>query len=296
MNALVDIDEQIARLESTGDHKVLRRLDVREGHTRVDGDLNATQVAIVVDTETTGLSPDADVIIEIAMRRCRYDAAGRILEIGRAATWREDPGCALAPEIVRLTGISDADLVGQEIDTAAATSMLKSADVIIAHNACFDRKFVERRLPEAAGFAWACSCREIDWAAGGYDGRSLGWLLAQAGWFHGAHRAEADVDAVIQLLQQTMPHGRTALRELLDTAGSPSVLVRAMGTHFDVKDALKARGYHWQASLSVWCREVAQDDQYDEEYWLARNAYQPQHRPRASGPEMIPVTWFERHL
>ena len=67
----------------------------------------------------------------------------------------------------------------------------------IAHHADFDRKFVERRLPDAKGLAWACSCHEIDWQAAGFRGVGLGWLLAQAGYFfNGAHRAGADVAAV----------------------------------------------------------------------------------------------------
>lgn len=296
MDAAHELTDTIRRIEAGGDHRVLSRLVVRDGPTGIAGDLTDTHVAIVVDTETTGLDPDLDSIIEISMRRCRYNDAGQILKIDRARTWREDPGRPLSPEIVKLTGICDADLVGQEIDTEAATSMLKSADVIIAHNACFDRNFVEHRLPDASGLAWACSCREIDWPAAGYDGRNLGWLLAQAGWFHGAHRADADVDAVIQLLQQTMPDGRTALRQLVDTASSPSLLVRAVGTHFDVKDVLKARGYRWDAKGSVWCREIPLCNHDEEAFWLECHAYQPEHRPRAVGPEMSPLTWLDRHV
>ena len=170
-----------------------------------------------------------------------------------------------------------------------------SASVFVAHNAAFDRKMIERRLPAAAGLAWACNCREIDWPAAGFDGRGLSWLLAQAGWFYSAHRAEGDVDAVIHLLRHTMPDGRTALRELLDTASEPSVRFTALGTHFDVKGVLKARGYRWDAAGRVWWREVPQHDAFDEEQWLLAAAYRPEHRPYAAGPSMALVTWRERH-
>jgi len=285
----------IEQLEGTSLHRVLRRLAVEPGPTGLDAELPATFIGIVVDCETTGLDVASDAIIELAVRRFRYNDAGRIVEIGRAYSWREDPRRALGPEIVQLTGLHDIDLVGCEIDTEIATGLLRSASVVVAHNAAFDRKMIERRLPAAAGLAWACSCRELDWPAAGFDGRGLGWLLAQAGWFHGAHRAEGDVDAVIQLLRHTMPDGRTALRELIDTASEPSVLLTAVGTHFDVKDVLKARGYRWDAAGRVWCREVPQHVADDEEHWLLSAAYRPEHRPYASGPSLARVTWRERH-
>lgn len=170
------IEDLVERLERDGSHRVLRRLDVRAGRTGVDYDGGGSSIGVVVDVETTGTDTASDVVIEFAMRRFRFDGLGRILKIDRAWSWREDPGRALDDEIVRLTGITDADLVGQEIDEDAAGRLLASADLVIAHNAGFDRRFVERRLPGSAGRAWGCSCREIDWATAGFDGRALGWL------------------------------------------------------------------------------------------------------------------------
>ena len=197
--------------------------------------------------------------------------------------------------MVRLTGLSDADLVGQVLDEERVVRLLRSAHVIVAHNASFDRRFVERRLPAASGLAWACSCREVDWAAHGFDGRSLGHLLLQAGWYHDGHRAAADVDALIQLLQVPLGGDVPALRELVDTASCPTVLVEAVGAAFEVKDALKARGYRWRQEGRVWWREVDADALMAEEFWLARCVYAPELRPRGMGPRLTEVTWRERH-
>ena len=86
------------------------------------------------------------------------------------------------------------------------------------------------------------------------------------------------------------------MQELLEIAGTPSVSIRAVGAHFDVKEALKARGYRWDGVGGVWCKAVLEAEMADEGYWLCRNVYSPEFRPRADGPATRSVTWRERHL
>ena len=44
----------------------------------------------------------------------------------------------------RLTGITDAMLAGQRINLDAVEAFIEQADLVIAHNAGFDRPFCER--------------------------------------------------------------------------------------------------------------------------------------------------------
>lgn len=162
----------------------------------------------------------------------------------------------------------------------------------------FQRGWIESsKVPEAAGLAWCCSCNDIDWRANGFDGRSLGWLLAQSGYFHGAHRAEDDVDAVIQILRQNMPDGTTALAQMLTTARAPSWRFRAVGASFEVKDLLRLRGYRWDAASNpkCWWREVPDARRAEEEWWLASHVYSMEANPRALGPIIERLTWRERY-
>ena len=162
------------------DIRQLRRVDLRIGETGA-GDPDApSRVAAVIDVETTGLNQETDSVIELAVRRFRFDPGGQIVEIGRSWCWREDPCVPLSDDIIRITGITNQDLCGHQIDDYLATQIIASADLVIAHNASFDRPMVEKRLTDLPRKQWACSCQEIDWVSAGFEGRSLGWLCAQA--------------------------------------------------------------------------------------------------------------------
>ncbi len=280
-----------------GDVRVLYPLRLREGSTG-EGAGRGPHVGVAIDVETTGLDPAKGKIIEMAIRRFRYDASGAITDIDEAFEWREDPCEPLQPDITALTGLTDAHLAGREIDDGAATRLLRSASFVVAHNSSFDRTWVERRLPEAAGLNWCCSMRQVDWRARGFDGRALGYLLLQHGYYFCGHRASADVDALIQMLRHENEDGRTALSEMIEAGAKPSWIIRAQGAHFDLKDELRARGYRWDATddRKVWWREVADADLVPEQFWLAAHVYSAAARPQKLCPEIVRVTPRTRFL
>ena len=217
------------------DFKVLRRISDTKSLANSPLDDGPTRIAVLIDTETTGLDVARDVIIELATQRIRFDAAGRIVQVGEPRVWRQDPGRPLPDLITQITGLNDTDLAGQSIDAVAATALLQSADVVIAHNARFDAPFVEKRLPDAAGLAWACTLHDIDWRSAGFDGRTLSHLVMEAGWFFEAHRAEADIAALLHLLAHPLvgPAGNV-LAELVCRAATPTVRLDACQSAFKV--------------------------------------------------------------
>ncbi len=276
------------------DVKVLRRVAVVEGWTG-EGDPSSERTAAIVDVETTGLAPDSDRIVELAIRRVAFDADGIVTRVGRSYEWLEDPGQPLDAKITALTGLTDSAVQGRSIDDPLALSVLGSATVIVAHNAGFDRRFIDRRFPLLSGHAWACSCREIDWSARGMDGRSLGWLCAQAGYFFDGHRGGHDVDALITLLRARSLGDVTPLAELMETAAKPGWRVRAIGANIATKECLKERGYSWNAGDRIWEREIKDADRLEEESWLSKTIYCPDAFPKAFEPRFEPVDWTTRH-
>jgi DNA polymerase-3 subunit epsilon len=78
------------------------------------------------------------------------------------------PGFLNPPEITNITGITDQMVAGHRIDDRAVNDLLSRVVLVIAHNAEFDRRFVERRLPIFATKHWACSRFDIDWKGRGH--------------------------------------------------------------------------------------------------------------------------------
>ena len=92
----------------------------------------------VVDTETTGLDPQTDRLIEIAAIRVR---AGK--EVARFETLVK-PGRKLSKAIVDLTGITDGELTNAPEPQDALRQFMDflKDDIIVAHNANFDVNFL----------------------------------------------------------------------------------------------------------------------------------------------------------
>ena len=279
----------VEALSSHPDYRVLRRLmPVTAFH---DADPRApSRIGVAVDVETTGLDRETDSIIELAVQRFRFDGLGRVIQVGVPRVWREDPGVPLDSRITKLTGLAADDLAGQVIDEAAAVEILSSADIIVAHNAAFDRPFIDRRLPAIAGKPWACSMAELDWLELGFDGRALAHLLSQCGWFYEGHRAENDILALIYLLAHGLPDGETILAKLIACSEKPTYRVNAVDAPFDAKDRLKSRGYRWDSALRFWWKAIAEADKEAEEAWLLSDVYVGH-----GSPAFLNVTAMERH-
>jgi hypothetical protein len=125
-------------------------------------------------------------------------------------------------------------------------AVIEPAQLIIAHNATFDRPMVEKLWPIFEQKHWACSFIDIDWKAEGLGSAKLDYLLMKAGWFHDGHRALSDALATVFLLTLPLPvTGRSGLKALLDCARRPLWAVRAEDTAFEQRAALKARNYRW---------------------------------------------------
>ena len=255
------------------DFRVLRRLQPVADYGGLDGQL--TQRVIVLDTETTGLDSKNESIIELAMLSVLVDVVTG-LPVGPVTVYEsfEDPGRPIPAPITEITGIDDSMVQGQRIDDAAVAALVQAADLIVAHNAGFDRPFVEARLPVFATKPWNCSFMGIDWKKEGSGSAKLEFLASERGWFYDAHRAQVDCHALLQVLASPLTDGQTGLSRLLAGAGQTRYKLRATGAPFESKDKLKARGYRWDGEGRVWWCSLASDALLDAECaWLRAEVY-----------------------
>lgn len=272
------------------DIRVLRRVSSLGDLPLADRVTGTVRRVGIVDTETTGTDVLQDEIIDIAVVVIEVDEAGEIVGLVSAGQALRDPGMPIPPHISRLTGITDADVRGKAIDLDRLERLLAGVEVRIAHSAAFDIGFIENLMPGLAGEAWACSMRDFDWAAAGFDGAKLGYLLTQIGRFNTAHRAMADVVTLLHLLAHRLPHGGTVIGDLLASAERPTVRFEARGAPFERRIQLKSRGYRWDARNRVWWIELAREDCAEEERWFRQDI-----APHGPLPRMTPITWHQRH-
>ncbi len=93
---------------------------------------------VVLDLETTGLSPDRDRITEVGAVRARGG------EVEAELRTFVHPGRAIPPAVTAITGITDADVAGAptEADVLPLVLRFLGDAVFVAHNARFDLGFL----------------------------------------------------------------------------------------------------------------------------------------------------------
>ncbi|MDF8335847.1 3'-5' exonuclease [Novosphingobium cyanobacteriorum] len=222
----------------------------------------------VVYCEATSTDPQTAEVIDLAVCVLEIDRAGVITGVAELKQSLRDPGMPIPQEVTRLTGISDADVAGAQFDADDWTHLLAQCDPLVAHNAAYDAVVLERLLPGIRRSDWACSMSEIDWADLGFDGRSLGYLLMQIGFYNKGHRAMADVTSLVHLLSWQAPDRRCLLAHLRDRSDRVTTRVEARGAPFSKKDLLKARGYKWHAGRRVCWADIEEDALEEEKRWL----------------------------
>jgi DNA polymerase III subunit epsilon len=252
--------------------------------------------ALVIDVETTGLSIENDDVIQLAMLPFEYEAeSGRILTVHKSLAFERlrEPAKPISEEASLITGITDEMVAGKAIDESEVAIVVANMDLIIAHNASFDRPMVEHLWSCFSDKPWACTLTSVDWLREGYSSGKLDYLGMQFGWFYDGHQAMADCEACLALLAQELPiSGRRVMAAVREAALRDDHLICAVDAPYDLRDRLKQRGYHWRpADLpngKVWWTLAREPEA--EISWLRKEIYGWE----APIPAR-PITAFERY-
>jgi DNA polymerase-3 subunit epsilon len=168
-----------------------------------------------VDVETTGLDPQTDRVIEIAIIHMRQG------EVEERWSTLVNPGIDIPDEVTRITGIKTEDLAGAPVfETLLEEITTRLRDrVLVAYNLEFDRAFIKNEL-ERAGSAWEelsyvdplIFARELHRNQGS---KRLGAVAERLGIEIGqAHRAADDAIAAGKVLYAFAGQLPTTLAEL----------------------------------------------------------------------------------
>lgn len=155
---------------------------------------------IVIDVETTGLSPDDDRIIEVAAVKCEND---RIVDSFRSLI---NPGRRIPSKVTKLTGIKNTDVAGAPDMDTVAPELSEFIDnlPLVAHNANFDIKFIANSFKRAGvskGMLYIDTLALSRSAYPNIPNHKLSTLINELGLLdhEQEHRAMSDVEATQRL-------------------------------------------------------------------------------------------------
>ena len=158
---------------------------------------------VVLDTETTGLDPQSDRVIDIGAVRLGPD-----LEIEERFVMLVDPGVPVPLFITRLVGITDDDVHGAPGFAEAYDALREFAGdaVLVGHNVGFDREHLAagaRRagLPPLAN-EWFDTLEAALLLYPELDRHALPVLAAEFGIERVAHRALPDAETAAEVLKR----------------------------------------------------------------------------------------------
>lgn len=231
-----------------------------ELNSKIEGD--TVKTVVFLDTETTGREHTKDEIIELGMVKATFSVERKIiLSVDKFYDEFEQPQNPIPPEITKLTGITDEMVAGRNFNEEQIVKFLAGTDLIVAHNALFDRPFFEKRftISSLQTLPWACSFKEVPWSYLGFPGAKLEYLATHLGYFYGAHRAYVDCLALLWILytcKESFPH-------LITSARKSSFKVTVKGNTFSINNDLKRIGFRFDGFDKSWYKFVNSKEEAD---------------------------------
>jgi len=272
-----DMSEIINTEVSQSDWKLIRKLHLPQKYN--DASSEEVKKGIVLDVEATGLSIGYDDVIQLALLPFEYEvSSGKIININKDKAFNglREPRVSISEEASLITGITNEMVLNKTIDSKSIEKIINETDLIIAHNASYDRPMVEQHWDCFKNVSWACTFKSINWLQEGFSSAKLELLGINYGWFYEGHDAFNDCEACLALLSETLPkRNQTVFSVLREYAAKPNYLIKAIDAPYDKRTILRRNGYRWrpadQLNGKVWWTEK---ENYEEEInWLNKEIY-----------------------
>jgi DNA polymerase III, epsilon subunit and related 3''-5'' exonucleases len=270
------VAEALAVLDGHPDYRILRRLKTPDGFYNAATGLPVKR-GIYLDCEASSAEPQVAGLYELALVPFLYETGGKLLAIreDQCVSFLNDPGVPITDEIRSLTGIAPEDIVGKSLDMPLIETVLADVDMVVAHNAGYDRKLIERYVSRFRDLRWACSWHDVPWRSAFHAPVEKLEVIAHfcGNVFYGAHRAMIDCIAGVHVLATVSDSdGKTAFEYLEESCFTESLRIWATGAPFETKDALRNRGYRWNDGRDgrpkAWHKMITPSEADEENQWL----------------------------
>jgi DNA polymerase-3 subunit epsilon len=212
----------------------------------------APETLLIIDTETTALSPTDGQCIEVGAVLFHVPSRSVLCQVSFLL-----PAVSNGAEAIN--GIAAAvSRLPQPWQPALALfeAMVAAADALLAHNAAFDRQWFGHGCLPFLGKPWICSMEDIRWPADRHlratpSVRDLALAYGVPVW--AAHRALTDCIYLAQVFERCAD-----LESLLQAALEPRRLYRACLSYAERHRAREA-GFRWNEPVSgAWSRRLSQ--------------------------------------
>lgn len=208
---------------------------------------------LLLDTETQGLDPQRHSIIEVAVMLYDLELACPLESYATLVLANSNEAQAVNKIPARALRCGATPSLAWQ----AVSDMRECADCVAAHNAEFDRKFLEASWGNLGG-PWCCTKTDFAWP-NDLRGDSLVQLALGLGLgVASAHRAMTDVDTMARVLTRVHELG-LALPPLFRRACRPKKRFVAL-IAYESRDLAKKAGFMWAEDKREWWKMMPPED------------------------------------
>ena len=212
----------------------------------------APEQLLIVDTETTGLDVQTDQCLEVGAVLFSVSSRQVLAQVSFLLPVDSNPAEAINRIPAPVTRMPQPWQQG----LAYFQELMSSADVLVAHNASFDRQWFGRGVLPSASRPWLCTLEDVRWPAERQlraRPSVIDLALAYGVPVWAAHRALTDCLYLAEVFR------RCDDLELLIARGlEPRCLMRAQ-VSYDDRHLAREAGFRWNDPVKgAWVRRLSQ--------------------------------------
>lgn len=214
-----------------------------------------------VDTETTGLDPKVNRLVEIAVALWKFESTSNRIVRSFSTLCNDDTGIQMTPEITKINGVTQELLDHRGVPHGSVLkhigdNYVKACDYLCAHNAPFDRAFIESELERANlpkwDKTWIDTKLDLPFPDN-FTSRRLNHLAAEHGFLNPfPHTALADTMTMARIMAEYSI-------DFIIKSTEAEIFHLTMQTDYqdyETREKLKRLGFHWDKPNKIWKRIV----------------------------------------